>query len=76
MTIKAIGEIFSKEQIEKAIQIYQKHGDMSVIPIHSEITEPGIEEINARVGHENDPMYLAYCLLFALANSARESNDQ
>ena len=71
MTTKAIGEIFSKEQIEKAIKIYQEHGDMSVIPIHSEITKPGIDEIDLRTGQKNDSMYLAYCLLFALANSAR-----
>ena len=72
MTTKAIGAIFSKEQIEKAVQIYQEHGDMSVIPIHSEITKPGIDEINLRTSQENDPMYLAYCLLFALANSTRD----
>ena len=72
MTTKAIGAIFSKEQIEKAIQIYQEHGDMSVIPINSEITKPGIDEINLRTSQKNDPMYLAYCLLFALANAARD----
>lgn len=60
MTTKAIGAIFSKDQIYKAIRIYQEHGDMSVIPIHSEITNPGIDEINLRTGQTNDPMYLDY----------------
>ncbi len=71
MSERAVGEIFSKEQIEKAIEIYNEHGDMSVIPIHDQVTKPGIAEINLRTGQENHPMYLAYCLLFALANAAR-----
>jgi len=56
-----INQFLNKEQIEKAKNL-KKAKD-----ICAEIIEPNISDINAALGQENDPMYLAYMVEYAIS---------
>lgn len=59
----AIGEVFTDEQLQKAVQIYKKGGRAK--ELHDAITKPGLEHINQVTRQENSPMYWAYALEYA-----------
>lgn len=69
-----IGEIFTKAETDKALEIYKETGgnggtafiDRAV----KEITEPALPRINAKTGQENHARYLAYMLEFAIVHSS------
>jgi len=62
MTLK---QFLTATEIKKAIKL--KHAK----EICKQITQPNIERINESLGQENDPMYLAFAVEYAL--TARES---
>lgn len=68
--IMTIGAILTKQEMEQAIEIYdnlgatQKH--QFAERCAAEIIRPVIERINAQAGQENDPLYLADCVAYAI----------
>ena len=67
-TIFRIGDILTKEEIRRASKIRRAAppGD-DARRICAELIEPQIARINAKLGHENVPMYLAYAVVYALS---------
>ena len=53
-------DFLTVDQIEKAIELGAAKA------ICDEIIEPNINEINQKLGQENDPMYLAYMTEYAV----------
>lgn len=63
-------EILSEEEIRAAFRIYKSDpSGMGARKIAKEIIEPKIEEINARLGQDNDPLYLAYACEYAFTQT-------
>lgn len=58
-------DFLTEEQITKAVEIYKAGGRAEFIC--AELIAPNIEEINKKLGQENDPMYLAYCCEYVLS---------
>lgn len=65
-------DFLTKEQIEKAHELYvAKAGTPGFAQAVKEILiEPNIEEINRKLGQENDPMYLAYAVEYVFSQTA------
>lgn len=62
MQTVTIQTILTDEQIYKAIELGRAQ------EICSEIIKPNIEEINNKIGQQNDPMYIAYMVEYALVS--------
>lgn len=61
-----LGDFLSQGDINKARKLYP-----NVSAIAQEVIEPQIEEINRKLGQENDAMYLAYAVIYAFDTGAR-----
>lgn len=65
-------DFLTEEQIKQAVEIYTRaltSGEMCAPIICREVIEPNMEEINRKLGQENDAMYLAYMCEYALVRS-------
>lgn len=64
----SIGQILTDSEVEKAVEIYKSestHGFAKKVADQI-IRRPQLARINATLGQQNDPMYLAYCLEYAI----------
>lgn len=61
-----LGQFLSQANINRAQKLYP-----DVKAIAREIIEPQIAEINRKLGQENDPMYLAYAIVYVFEQMAR-----
>ncbi len=61
MKTVAIGEFLSSAQIKKCIKL-KKAKD-----ICEQVIKPDIEQINKKLGQENEPMYLAFLIEHVLS---------
>lgn len=64
-----LGDIFSEEILEEALQYRHSHKDLL-----EKIIKPNMEMINRKTGQENDPAYWAYALEYALVEYKIEKN--
>lgn len=64
-TVK-LGDFLSQRDLDKAKRLYP-----DAKAICREVIEPQISAINMKLGQENDPMYLAYAVVFALEAMAK-----
>ena len=60
-------DFLTEVQIADAIRLYEAHGMDAVGTIQSQVIEPNMAEINAKLGQENDARYLAYAVVHALS---------
>jgi hypothetical protein len=60
-----LGDFLSPSDIRKASQLND------VKEIHDQIIAPQLSDINAKLGQENDPMYLAYMVVYAIEQAGR-----
>jgi hypothetical protein len=65
----SVGEIFSQSDLVRAQELYP-----DARAICEQVIRPQLEEINRRVGQENDPMYLAYALVYLFDSLEVSSN--
>lgn len=66
-------DILTPDQITLAAQLYKALGHWdSVTEIQAQLIEPNMAAINAKLGQENDPRYLAYAVVYVLSQ-AQES---
>lgn len=65
-----LNAILTKKEMENAIKIYDALGPTQKSQFAercaAEVIRPVIERINESSGQENDPLYLAYCIEYAL----------
>jgi len=67
----ALPDFLTEAQIAKAIRLYEAHGHDAKAKIQSQIIEPSMAAINAKLGQENDASYLAYAVVYVLSQAAR-----
>lgn len=58
-------DFLTDEQIAHAVKLYEAHGMDAVGKIRTEVIEPNMAAINAKLGQANDARYLAYAVVHA-----------
>lgn len=66
----AIGDFLTEADMRKAERLYP-----NAKAICREVIEPKMDEINRKLGQENDPMYLAYAVVYAIDTVSRRSRN-
>jgi hypothetical protein len=69
----ALPEFLTRWQIAEATALYQVYGMDAVAKIQAQIIEPNMTTIDAKLGQENDPRYLAYAVVYVLSQQDTES---
>jgi hypothetical protein len=62
----AIADFLTEAEIRKAIKL------KTAKPICEQIIKPNLERINKALGQENDAMYLAYAVEYAMGQVGKE----
>ena len=70
MKTVTLPQFLTEEQIAQVMRLYEFHGDDAVESIQSLVIEPNMVAIDAKLGQENDPRYLAYMVVHVLATVA------
>ena len=66
-------QFLTPAQIALAAALYREHGDLDAVrPIQTQVIEPNMAAIDAKLGQENDARYLAYAVVFALSQASEE----
>jgi hypothetical protein len=70
MTRKRItfDSLLTNSELTKAERIYKHDRDHFIDRTAREIIEPVIDRINFQLNQENDPMFIAYGLMYAIRN--------
>lgn len=63
-----LADFLTDEQIQLAIRIGPDHARLL-----AEVVQPNMEQINRRLGQENDPSYMAYAIEYVLRQAGRSS---
>lgn len=77
MKTVTLSQILTEKQIATALRLYEaclsEGADFSdaVAKIQCTLIEPNMATINARLGQENDPRYLAYAVVYALSQATQ-----
>jgi hypothetical protein len=62
-------DIFTDEQIQEALDMFKVTPTGFAKKFAKEYVEPRIDEINKKLGQENDPVYIAYCMELSLVQA-------
>jgi hypothetical protein len=66
-------QFLTEAQIAEAVQLYKTYGTPNAVAqIKTRVIDPNIAVINAKLGQENDPSYLAYAVLYVLTQADEE----
>ena len=65
-----IGQFLSDDEIKRAFKYKENAKE-----ICEHIIKPNIDKINRKLGQENDPMYLAYMVQYALTLSSKSLGE-
>jgi hypothetical protein len=70
-----ITEFLSEAEIERCVALYrQLHGSGTfAAAVSKEITKPNLARINAALGQENDPDFLAYAIEYVIMQATLRS---
>lgn len=60
-------EFLTEKQIADAVRLYEADGIDAAAQILARVIEPNLPAINAKLGQENDPRYLAYAVVHVLS---------
>jgi hypothetical protein len=63
-----LGDIVNQDETRRATAIFQE----AVTRIAAEVITPALPRINAWTGQANDPRFLAYMVMIAIATTAGE----
>ncbi len=62
-----IGDFLTPEEIKQAQELYNNTGIKTfAAACKAQIIEPNIKKINAKIGQECDPLFLAYAVEYAI----------
>lgn len=73
MKTMTIDQFLTDIQIKACLALYRANQATAVKNIKEGIIEPNIGLINAKLGQENDPTYLAYAIYYALSRQQNPS---
>ena len=71
MTTKTVTlrDFLTDREIIQAAQLWRKPGGQTAQRVANEIIRPNIDRINKALGQENDVMYLAYVVEYAIGEA-------
>lgn len=72
MKITTLPQFLTKMQIRIAAGLYADYGMDAVAEIQAKVIEPNMKAINAKLGQENDPRYLAYAVVHVLSQAEEQ----
>ena len=76
MKTMTLGQFLTDAQIADALKLYETYGTWDSVPkIEAEVIEPNLTAINKKLGHTNDPRYLAYAVVYVFLQ-IQERQDQ
>jgi hypothetical protein len=69
-----LGDFLTEKEIVKASQLWRNlpPGVTFVQRVCDEIIKPNMERINKALGQENDPMYLAWMVVYVVGQALHE----
>jgi len=71
-----LDQFLTRTQIELAAKLYAEHGDYDAVEqIRTHVIEPNMVTINAKLGQENDPRYLAYAVVYVLSQLSQAEGN-
>ena len=73
MKTVTIRDFLTAEETDRAVELYTYHKPAFHNRCRDEIIKPVIDRINADLGQENDPNYLAYAIEAVLSRIFRSS---
>lgn len=65
-------DFLTDAQIAQAVKLYEAHGMNAVGKIRTEVIEPNMATINAKLGQETDARYLAYAVVHACSQAEEQ----
>lgn len=72
MKTMTLPDFLTKGQIALAAKLYEEHEfDDAIAQILLHVIEPNMVAINAKIGQENDPRYLAYAVAYVLSQASQ-----
>jgi len=65
-------DFLTDDQIEQVVKLYEAHGMDAVGKIRSQVIEPNMAAINAKLGQENSASYLAYAAVYICSQAEEQ----
>lgn len=69
MKTTTLPQFLTDAQIAAAAKLYADHGMAARLKIQTQVIEPNLPAINAKLGQDNDARYLAYAVVAALSHA-------
>lgn len=63
----SLPDFLTDDQIAQAVKLYEAHGMDAVGKIRSQVIEPNMATINAKLGQEKRASYLAYAVVYTFS---------
>jgi hypothetical protein len=67
MKTMILPDFLTDAQIDAALKLYEVHGMDAAAKICTQVIEPNMAVINAKLGQENNARYLAYAVVYVLS---------
>ncbi len=64
-------DFLTEAQIDEALRLYEIHGGDAAAEIQAQVIEPNMATINAKLGQENDALYLAHMVVHVFTRVRR-----
>ena len=71
MKTMTLPQFLTDGQIAQAAKLYEAGGMDAVAKIQTQVIDPNMTAINAKLGQENDARYLAYAVVYVLSQGTR-----
>jgi hypothetical protein len=68
-------QFLTEAQIAEAAALYEAYGMDAVSQIRTQVIQPNMATINAKLGQENDASYLAYAVVYVLSQIGQSDAD-
>ena len=65
-------QFLTEGQIAEAAALYEAYGMDAASQIRTQVIEPNMAVIDAKLGQENDARYLAYAVVYVLSQSGSD----
>jgi len=74
MQMVTLNQFLSDREIRHAVKLFRElgSGGRFIHAVEENIIRPNLDRINAALGQENDPTYLAYAIEYVLTKASNE----
>lgn len=76
--IVALGDFLTDAQIKLCVKLWKEHKRKGMSlnsyakKVCDQVITPNIADINRKLGHQNDPMYLSYAIEYVMMRGSNE----